>query len=99
MLRLLLLLLLRLPSQTFIRDLSPGIRPFRRDFPHPPVARRVANRQEPEQRALTKDVKQIATPAEIESIGQFLAVLFVEVGSVAVVFALGFHRGVGLAEV
>ena len=53
---LLQLLLLGIPLQALICDFSPSSRPFGGDFPHPAVTSGIANRQEPEQRALAEDV-------------------------------------------
>jgi hypothetical protein len=48
---------------------------------------------------LAEDVEQVAAPAEVEGVRELFAVEFIEVSGVAVVFALGFEGGVGLAEV
>lgn len=88
-----------MPLQALVRDVFARLRPFGRDLPHPAVAGGIADWQEPVQGILAEDVQDIPPPAEVECVGQFFAVLLVEVGVVAFVLALGFQGGVALAQV
>src|SRR5271156_3652869 len=77
-----------LPTFPPPRRLLTRLHPLGVDFPPPPVARRIADRQQPEQRLWPKQMRQVAPPAQIERVGQLLRLFVVEVFVVPVALAL-----------